>query len=146
MLAAVGIVALAHLAAFAAPPTGPSIVGEWRGHWASRRDLGVSGRYFMTIKKIEGSRVFTRLYIVGVATFEGDREATLSGKTLTFVTPSSEAAFTIEDSWMHGTVRSRSSGIVEEEVSLTRTAVPWSPRGHHGRTSGQAVPRAPSPH
>ena len=79
------IVALMHLVAFAAPPQGKSIVGEWRGSW-----------------------------------FERDREATLSGKTLTFVTPASEAAFTIEGTWMHGTVRSRASGIVEEEIVRSR--------------------------
>ena len=121
----VGIMALASLVTFAAP-LGPSIVGEWRGTWASRRDLSVTGDYFMTIRRIEGSRVFTRLYVGGTAMFEGDREATLAGNTLTFVTPASEATFTIEGDRMHGTVRSRSSGLVGEEVFLSRQ--PGRPR------------------
>jgi len=124
LVAGIWVVALSCLAVTPVTPQTldpQSIIGEWGGRWVDPREMSNTGSYFMTIKKIEGSKVFTRLYIVtrGSA-FEGDREATLSGNTLTIETKFNKAEFTIEGDQMRGATRSLSTGFVVQEISLVK--------------------------
>jgi hypothetical protein len=117
---------VAALSCLAVTPVAPqtldpqSIIGEWGGRWVDPRDPGNTGSYFMTIKKIEGNKIFTRLHLVGRGSFEGDREATLSGNTLTIETRFNKAEFTIEGDQMRGTTRNLSTGFVSQEISLVK--------------------------
>lgn len=123
LLAGIWVVALSCLAVTPVTPQTldpQSIIGEWQGNWVDPRERNNTGSYFMTIKKVEGSKVFTRLYIVGRRAFEGDREATLSGNTLTFETGANKAEFTIEGNQMRGVTRNLSTGLMVQEVSLSK--------------------------
>ena len=97
-----------------------SIIGEWQGSWVDPRDPSNTGSYFMTIKKVDSGRVFTRLYIVGRGAFEGDREATLTGNTMVMQTQYNRAEFVFQGRQMRGTTRNLSSGIVIQEITLLK--------------------------
>ena len=46
-----------------------AMLGEWQGTWAAATNRGITGPYFITIKKVEGTKV------------QGRSERPASGKT-----------------------------------------------------------------
>jgi len=44
----------------AADPEAEALLGEWQGTWAMANNRGITGPYFITIKKIEGEKVYGR--------------------------------------------------------------------------------------
>ena len=62
-----------------------SLVGEWHGDWQWSRGRGENGKYYLTIQKVEGDKVYGRVEFTG-PTFRPpyDVEGRLSGNVLTF--------------------------------------------------------------
>ena len=81
-----------------------SLVGEWSGTW---QNLGpdaatARGQYRLTIKKVEDTRVFCRLYFTNPrGNFERDIVATLDGNRLRWGGPR-PTEFTVEGKVMRG--------------------------------------------
>jgi hypothetical protein len=44
----------------AADPDDQALLGEWQGTWAMASNRGITGPYFITIKKVEGEKVYGR--------------------------------------------------------------------------------------
>jgi hypothetical protein len=86
-----------------------SLVGEWEGRWQSRgREAGgVAGQYYLTIKKVEGDRVFARFLIYGARQIDIEREGTLQGNTIIFESPQNKGVFTVEGDKMRGIAQSK---------------------------------------
>lgn len=93
-----------------------SLVGEWRGSWTDKHGAKVTGQYYLTIRKVKGSKVH------GTAEFFGHRKnktsvkfvGTLSGNRLTFGR-STTTELVIDGNQMRG-----SSQYPDRDISLTR--------------------------
>ena len=97
-----------------------SLVGLWQGTWEQPNDRQVTGQYYLTITKIEGSSVYTLFEILGRTPFRGERVGVLAGDTITFQTQFNRAVFTIDGDRMRGSVRSLTTGFPTQEISLLR--------------------------
>lgn len=81
-----------------------SLIGEWAGTW---NNLGpdaatARGQYRLTIKKVEGGKVFCHLYFTNPSgNFERDIVATLDGNRLRWGGPR-PTEFTVEGNDMRG--------------------------------------------
>ena len=81
-----------------------SLIGEWAGTWQnlSPDAAVVRGQYYLTIKKIEDTRVFCRLLFTNPrGNFEREFVATLDGNRLRWGGPR-PTEFTVEGNEMRG--------------------------------------------
>jgi hypothetical protein len=86
-----------------------SLVGQWDGNWTEKSESKVNGRYYITIERVEGNRVFGR---AEVHSMKGKTEfqfvGTLQGNRLTFGRDN-VTDLTIDGNRMEGTAIGRTN-------------------------------------
>ena len=63
-----------------------TLVGEWTGTWELSNQRGVTGPYYLTVKKVEGGKVHGRVERPGIKVAQPDFDfvGTVSGNVLSF--------------------------------------------------------------
>ena len=98
------VLALATFAASAwsqAPLDRQSLVGEWSGSWTNKSLPHINGKYYLTIEKVEGDKVYGQVAISGQQTVQLRLLGTLDGNRLTFSRPN-PTEFLVEGNQMKG--------------------------------------------
>ena len=116
------LVALATLAASAwsqAPLDPRSLVGEWSGSWKNKNLPHISGKYYLTIEKVEGDKVYGQVEMSGPQTVQLKQLGTLDGNRLTFSRPN-PTEFLIEGNQMKGSSQGAPRGN-PWDITLTKT-------------------------
>lgn len=67
-----------------APVDAPSLIGAWAGTWTEKHTARATGRYYLWIETVEGSKVGGRGEVVGRRNTEFRFRGTLEGNRLTF--------------------------------------------------------------
>jgi hypothetical protein len=104
-----------------APPTAPTIVGEWIGQWRSKS--ASAGNLYLSVERVEGDEVQGHLFVAVAVPDQGyyNREVPFSGAfdgtTLSiWVPPSLWFSLTVTDRRMRGSVQGQYTfGTVELE-------------------------------
>ncbi len=82
LLIALAMFALGAPARSQSPTPDPqTLLGEWWGDWNIATS---SGRYYLTITRVEGQKVYGRVEVTGSRVAPYDIEGTLEGKTLRY--------------------------------------------------------------
>ena len=97
----------AFLVATFAPTTWPqtpavdpqALIGQWSGSWIGAHYASDNGRYYLTIERVQGEKVFGKGEFVGKRTIEFKVNGTLSGNRLTY----GRVELTIDGNQMTGT-------------------------------------------
>ncbi len=76
-----------------------TLIGLWSGSWISSHVASESGRYYLTITRVEGQKVFGKVELVGKRTIEFMFNGSLSGNRLTYL----RTELTISGNQMTGT-------------------------------------------
>lgn len=77
------VVAVAPSAWPQAPAVDPkSLIGQWSGSWVNSHEAKMNGKYYLTIERIVGEKVFGKVEFFGRTTSEFKVAGTLSGRTL----------------------------------------------------------------
>jgi hypothetical protein len=63
-----------------------SLVGQWTGTWTEKSQSKMNGRYYITIEKVDGKRVFGRAEVHGSGSGKNEFQfvGTLEGNRLTY--------------------------------------------------------------
>jgi hypothetical protein len=94
------IAALAPAAWSQTPDVDPqTLIGQWSGSWISTHVASENGRYYLTIRRVEGQKAFGKVELIGKRTIEFMFNGTLSGNRLTFL----RTELTISGNQMTGT-------------------------------------------
>jgi hypothetical protein len=75
-----------------------ALVGRWSGSWIGAHQSKHSGKYYLTIERVEGQKVYGRREITGRYDTEGKITGRLWGNQLTF----SKTELTIDGDAMRG--------------------------------------------
>ena len=82
------------------PPLDPqSLVGQWVGSWVNAHEGKLNGKYYLTIDRVVGEKVFGKGEFVGRTTTEFKIGGTLSCNLLTF----GRTTLTVDGNQMRGT-------------------------------------------
>jgi hypothetical protein len=83
-----------------APSVDPQrLIGQWSGSWVGAHNARNNGKYYLTIERVEGDKVFGKRESSGKATSEGKVNGRLAGNTLTF----GKTTLTVDGDSMQGT-------------------------------------------
>jgi hypothetical protein len=79
------------------------LLGEWQGQWVLASQRGLSGPFFMTIKKVEDGKVFGRVERPGARVTPADFDfvGTLAGNVLSFGS-AARSEFIVDGKQMRG--------------------------------------------
>jgi hypothetical protein len=82
------------------PPLDPqSLIGLWSGSWVNAHEGKLNGKYYLTIDRVVGEKVFGKGEFVGRTATEFKIGGTLSGNQLTF----GRTTLTVDGNQMRGT-------------------------------------------
>ena len=76
-----------------------ALIGQWSGSWILVNDVNTTGKYYLTIERVEGAKVFGQGEFSGRRTIPFKVNGTLSGNRLTY----GKAELTIHGNQMTGT-------------------------------------------
>ena len=89
-------------------PDPKSLLGEWIGSWSDRATAKANGRYYLTIEKVEGNKVFGRGEVHAQRTTEFKFQGALEGNRLRYGRDT-VADLTIDGDRMEGTTTGRAN-------------------------------------
>ena len=87
-------IAPSHAAAF----DPKSLVGQWSGEWTEMRGNEIHGKYFLTIERVQGNKVFGKGQVVGKRTVDFTVRGTFDGNRLSY----GDTALTVDGTKMDG--------------------------------------------
>ena len=97
-----------------------ALVGRWSGSWIGAHQSKHSGKYYLTIERVEGQKVYGRREITGRYDTEGKITGRLSGNQLTF----SKTELTIDGDAMNASAPAARSRSGRTRPSSPKSAVP----------------------